>query len=124
MRVLLDSQALLLWDVSPLKLPWRVAELLDDPRIEALISVASVWELAIKFESGKLEVPDSYFDELVTSGPPFLRVTEAHALAAARLPQHHRDPFDRMLIAQAQAERVPIVGGDRIFAAYDVRVIW
>lgn len=51
-------------------------------------------------------------------------MTEAHALAAARLPQHHRDPFDRMLIAQAQAERVPIVGGDRIFAAYDVRVIW
>ena len=124
MRVLLDAQALLLWDVRPQDLPRGVETLLDDPRTETLVSVASVWELAIKYEKGRLEVPDGYLDELVASGPSFLQVTEAHALAAARLPQHHRDPFDRMLIAQAQAERVPIVVGDRTFAAYDVRVIW
>ncbi len=125
MRVLLDSQALLLWTRSKSEgLPPAVRELLRDPTTETLVSVASVWELAIKFETGKLEVPEGYFDLLLASGLAFLRITEAHGLAAARLPQHHRDPFDRMVIAQAQAEHIPLVGGDRMFSEYDVRVIW
>lgn len=125
MRVLLDSQALLLWTRSTSEgLPTKVRELLRDPTTETLISAASVWELAIKQASGKLQLVDGYFEALLSSGLSFLRMTEAHGLAAARLPLLHSDPFDRMLIAQAQAERVPIVGGDRAFAAYDVRVIW
>ncbi|MBA2349751.1 MAG: type II toxin-antitoxin system VapC family toxin [Solirubrobacterales bacterium] len=124
MRVFLDSQALLLWTIRPHELPVAVETLLDDPATEPLLSAASLWELAIKFEAGKLEVPEGYFDSLIASGLSFLRITEAHGLAAGRLPQHHRDPFDRVIIAQAQAERLPLVGGDRIFASYDVRVIW
>lgn len=124
MRLLLDTQVVLLWTTYPENLPAGVVTVLEDQGTTIMISTVSVWELAIKQASGKLELATGYFDDLLASQQRFLAMTAAHALAAARLPLHHRDPFDRMLIAQAQAERVPIVGSDRMFAAYDVDVFW
>lgn len=124
MRVLLDTQAVLVWTTRPEELPERVLALLRNPQTSSLLSAASVWELAIKHQSGKLELPEGYFDDLLAADLRVLTMTEQHALAAARLPLHHRDPFDRMLIAQARAEGVPLVGSDRAFAAYDVDVYW
>lgn len=122
--VLLDTQALLLWTTDPGRLSSRVQRLLEDRRTRAVISAASVWELAIKQARGKLRLPEAYFDALLGSDVQRLAITERHALSAARLPRHHADPFDRMLVAQAQAEGVPLVGSDVEFAAYDVEVIW
>jgi PIN domain nuclease of toxin-antitoxin system len=122
--VLLDTQALLLWTTDELRLSTRVQRLLEDRRTRAVVSAASVWELAIKQRRGKLRMPDGYFDALFASDVQLLTITERHALAAARLPMHHADPFDRMLVAQARAEGLPLVGSDAAFAAYDVEVIW
>ncbi len=121
---LLDTQALLLWTTDDRRLSTRVQRLLGDRRTRAVVSAASVWELAIKQGRGKLRLPDAYFDALFASDVQLLAITDRHALAAGRLPMHHADPFDRMLVAQAQAEGFPLVGSDAAFAAYDVDVIW
>jgi PIN domain nuclease of toxin-antitoxin system len=121
--VLLDTQALLLWTEAG-DLSGRALRLLDDRRTRAVISSASIWEMAIKQRRGKLRLPEAYFDALFSSDVQILAITERHALAAARLPLHHADPFDRMLIAQAQAEGIPLVGSDAAFADYDVEVVW
>ncbi len=123
-EVLLDTQALLLWTTDSGTLPPRVQSLLGDSRTRPTVSAASVWELSIKERSGKLRLPDTYFDVLFGSGIRFLSVTERDGRDAGRLPLHHRDPFDRMLVAQAQREQLPLVGSDAIFASYDVEVIW
>lgn len=122
--VLLDTQALLLWTTDELRLSTRVQRLLEDRRTRSVVSAASVWELAIKQRRGKLRLPDGYFDVLFASDAQLLAISERHALSAARLPMHHADPFDRMLVAQARAEGLPLVGSDAAFAAYDVEVIW
>ncbi len=122
--VLLDTQALLLWSADERKMSTRARLLLEDRRTRAVVSAASVWEMAIKQHRGKLRLPEGYFDALFASDVQLLAITERHALAAGRLPMHHADPFDRMLVAQAQAEGVSLVGSDPAFAAYDVDVIW
>jgi len=122
--VLLDTRALLLWTTEAGDLSGRSLRLLDDRRTRAVISSASIWEMAIKQRRGKLRLPEAYFDALFSSDVQILAITERHALAAGRLPLHHADPFDRMLIAQAQAEGIPLVGSDAAFADYDVEVVW
>lgn len=122
--ILLDTQALLLWTTDEHELSTRVQRLLEDRRTRAVVSAASVWEMAIKQRRGKLRLPDAYFDALFGSDAQLLPITERHALAVGRLPMHHADPFDRMLVAQARAEGLPLVGSDAAFAAYDVDVIW
>ena len=122
--VLLDTQALLLWTTEAGDLSGRALRLLDDRRTRAVISSASIWEMAIKQRRGKLRLPEAYFDALFSSDVQILAITERHALAAGMLPLHHADPFDRMLIAQAQAEGIPLVGPDAAFADYDVEVVW
>lgn len=122
MRQLLDSNALL-WFV------WgdrrRISAALR-ARIEegALVSLASIWEIAIKKALGKLEAPDDLPDRIQQLGFELLPVEVEHAWAVRDLPHHHGDPFDRLLIAQAQVERLPILSSDSAFAAYDVQVIW
>ena len=122
--ILLDTQALLLWTTDAPRLSPRVQRLLEDRRTRAVVSAASIWEMAIKQRRGKLRLPDAYFDALFGSDVQLLAITERHALAAGRLPMHHADPFDRLLIAQARAEGLSLVGSDSAFAAYDVHVIW
>jgi PIN domain nuclease of toxin-antitoxin system len=95
-------------------------------RIEegATVSAASVWEIGIKTALGKLDAPDDLPDRVVDFGFDLLPVTSEHGWHVKLLPVHHRDPFDRMLIAQAQVEDLPILSVDGVFADYDVVVMW
>lgn len=96
-------------------------------RIEAAdvtVSIVSLWEIAIKASLGKLETPKDLPERVEELGFELLGVTPDHARQVRSLPHHHGDPFDRMLVAQAQLERLPIVTADAAFDDYDVVVIW
>jgi PIN domain nuclease of toxin-antitoxin system len=94
---------------------------------QILISAASAWELAIKNRSGKLEIPEllaGFDNKLMEGGMLMLPISVDHAVRAGSLPEHHKDPFDRMLVAQAQAENLAIISNDHIFDRYGVRRVW
>lgn len=95
-------------------------------RIEGggLVSAASLWEIAIKKALGKLETPDDLPARVQDLGFELLPIEPEHAWAVRELPHHHRDPFNRLLIAQARAERLVLLTADPAFEAYDVEVIW
>ena len=93
---------------------------IHDPDNEVFVSVVAVWELAIKRVSGKLQAPDDLEASVIGQGYTNLPITFRHAELAASLPLHHRDPFDRMLIAQAQAEGLTLVTDDSLITLYDV----
>ncbi len=101
----------------------EVAVLVEDPRSEVRLSAATAWEIAIKRAAGRLEAPDDVAAVLAASGIEALPVTIAHAERAGSLPRIHADPFDRMLVAQAQIEGLTIVTRDAEIARYDVRVL-
>jgi len=94
-----------------------------DPTNEVLISVAALWELTIKALSGRLSLPADLETMVASQGFSVLSITFPHLRSLADLPRLHRDPFDRMMIAQALAEGIPIATADRIFAAYGVQVV-
>jgi PIN domain nuclease of toxin-antitoxin system len=106
--------------------PGTVASLAH-PRNQRLLSAASVWEIVIKFQLGKLPLPvhprDFVPSRLRITQTEVLDVSAVHALRVGDLPEHHRDPFDRMIIAQALVEGVPVLTADRAFAAYDVELL-
>ncbi len=121
--MLLDTHALL-WYVRGDR--ERISRPLQQ-RIESgpsIASVASLWEIAIKSALGKLEAPDDLPALVESLGFEVLVVTREHAWAVRELPHHHRDPFDRLLIAQAQVERLPILTVDPAFYRYDVGATW
>jgi PIN domain nuclease of toxin-antitoxin system len=122
--MLLDTQALLLWTTRAEALPDRVRSLLSDRRARPVVSAVSIWEMSIKQRIGKLTLPERYFDLVLGSDLEFLAIEPRDGRDAGQLPLHHRDPFDRMIVAQARRAGLPIVGADRIFGAYDVDVIW
>ncbi|MDZ4259995.1 MAG: type II toxin-antitoxin system VapC family toxin [Gemmatimonadales bacterium] len=127
MRVLLDTQVWLWMLAAPDRLSSQSRALLVAAENELLLSAASAWEIAIKHGLGKLQLPESpakYIPRMVvhTSVTP-LPIHHRHALHVAELPEHHRDPFDRLLVAQAQVEGVPIMSADRHFRQYDVEVL-
>lgn len=122
-RLLVDSHVLL-WFVEGNRK--RISPAMRE-RIEAAaatVSIASLWEIAIKSGLGKLRAPDDLPERVEQLGFELLAVTPEHAWRVRSLPLHHRDPFDRLLIAQAQVERLPIVTADTAVDAYDVDVIW
>jgi PIN domain nuclease of toxin-antitoxin system len=127
-KALLDTHAFLWWLLDEDRLGRRARRILGDSRNVLLWSVASSWELAIKVGLGKVRVPGrlrSYLPQkLLEQGITTLPIEHAHAFEVAELPEHHRDPFDRMLIAQARIERVPILSADEQLEAYDVEVVW
>jgi PIN domain nuclease of toxin-antitoxin system len=123
-RFLVDTHAVLWWLAGDRRLPPRARDAIADPANDALVSAASAWEIAIKRSTGKLEAPDLLLDEVRSVGLQWLPVTAEHAWAVRRLPHHHRDPFDRLLVAQATLEDAVIVSGDRRLAAYGVAVRW
>lgn len=126
MRFLVDTHCWLWLQASPERLSSEMLSLLEDPANELILSAASSWEIAIKYALGKLplpEPPSRYVpSRMATSGSRGLPVEHAHALRVAELPAHHRDPFDRLLIAQAQIEKLVLVTVDREFEKYDVEV--
>lgn len=120
--MLLDTHVLLWFLTGDRK---RIGSSLQ-ARIEdgsAMVSVASIWEIAIKAALGKLEAPRDLPQRLEELGFEPLQIAPAHAWAVRELPHHHNDPFDRLLIAQAQVERLPIVTADPSFDDYDVEIV-
>jgi PIN domain nuclease of toxin-antitoxin system len=93
-----------------------------------LLSIASVWEIAIKFSIGKLNLGISIQElvdkQIIDNGIELLSITTEHLAVVANLPLHHRDPFDRLIIAQATVEQIPIVGIDKVFDSYSVQRLW
>ena len=127
MRVLLDTHAFLWWILDDAALSRRARETIGSPRNECLLSAASCWEMAIKVSIGKLELDGTVErfvpHHLAVNGFSELPVDVRHAARVARLPFHHRDPFDRLLVAQAQSEGMILVTSDRTLARYDVPTI-
>jgi PIN domain nuclease of toxin-antitoxin system len=120
---LLDSHALLWFLAGDSKrIDSRLRERLEDDA--TTVSAASLWEIAIKVGLGKLRAPQELPRRVEELGFQLLPVKPEHAWRARDLPLHHRDPFDRLLIAQAQVERLPIVTADPEFAPYEVKIIW
>jgi PIN domain nuclease of toxin-antitoxin system len=97
---------------------------MERPGVPLFFSAASIWELAIKQAQNKLSLPETLLSALAEEDFAELPISSAHALRASSLPLHHRDPFDRMLIAQAQSEKMTLVTSDVRIAAYDVSVLW
>jgi PIN domain nuclease of toxin-antitoxin system len=122
MNLLLDSHALLWW-LADQPIDTRATERIADPGALVIVSAASVWEIAIKQALGKLRYEGSIAEHTRLDGFEPLAIGFDHAERAASLPPHHRDPFDRMLIAQAQIEHLTIVTRDRAFDAYDVDLL-
>lgn len=122
-RLLLDSHTLL-WSLQGgQRLRPETYDAIHDPGNEVFVSVVAVWELAIKRVSGKLEAPDNLEASVIGQGYANLPVTFRHAELAAALPLLHRDPFDRMLIAQAQAEGLTLVTDDSQITRYGVHIM-
>ena len=123
MRLLLDTNALLWWARDDPTLNIRALEAINDPANEVFVSVASVWEISIKRSTGKLDAPDDLVTQIERSHFVRLPITFGHADLAGRLPPHHRDPFDRMLVAQAQVEDLVLVTRDRFIPRYEVETM-
>jgi PIN domain nuclease of toxin-antitoxin system len=126
MRVLIDTQVLLWGLQEEQKLSRQVQTLL--PVADIWISVASLWEIITKVQIGKLALPTPVGDYLATklkaNGILILPITFDHVKRVEGLPLHHRDPFDRILIAQSLEEKLPVITSDPLFARYLVEVIW
>ena len=123
MKVLLDTHILLWWLADDAHLPTEARLAIADPTTEIRVSAASAWEIAVKRSAGRLDAPDDLGDALAHHGFDPLAITVEHALAAGSLPPHHRDPFDRMLIAQAQTESLILITVDPAFALYEVGLL-
>lgn len=121
-RLLLDTQPLLWW-LADQPIDREASDAIADPSNIVAVSATSIWEITIKRQVGKLRFEGSPADEVLDAGFERLSITAVHAELAGDLPLHHRDPFDRMLVAQAQAEGLTLVTRDPAFDGYDVRVL-
>ena len=127
MNLLLDTHTLLWFLTDSPKLPTKARDVLKDLSNPTFVSMVSLWEIALKHSLGRLELhtePERLFDLVEESGFRLLPIESAHILGMTRLALHHQDPFDRLLIAQAQFERLTIVSKDRMFSHYDVPLLW
>lgn len=126
-RLLLDTHVFLWMQTDPERLG-TARETIEDPRTELLLSAVSSWEIAIKWALGKLplnEPPTRYVpDRMQRTGVSALPVSHSHALAVGELPRHHTDPFDRLLVAQAIIEGLPIATVDPAIPPYGVETLW
>jgi PIN domain nuclease of toxin-antitoxin system len=127
-RVLIDTQCWLWWTAAPDRLGRRASDLIAEARHACYFSAASSWEIAIKVSLGKLKLPEPprrYVPgRLAEQGIDALAVEHVHALRVAELPPLHADPFDRLLVAQAQVERMTLLTADPEIAGYDVDFEW
>lgn len=128
MRYLLDT-GVWLWSVlEPERIARKTREVIADLHQDVFLSAATSWEVAIKSAAGKLSLPESpgsYVPRrMADQGLRPLPISHQHALAVSSLPAHHRDPFDRLLIAQANLEDMVLITADRIFEEYPVQLLW
>lgn len=124
MRLLLDTHAFIWAAVDPTRLSGPAVAGITDPDHEVFVSAVSGWEVMIKRARGRLRFPEVTTDMLATLRLAELPINLRHTAALADLPAHHRDPFDRMLIAQARAERMTLVSRDRLLEPYGVPILW
>jgi len=122
-RLLLDTHALLWWLSDDAQLGEETRRAISNPRNQVYISAASTWEISIKKTIGKLSAPDDMDAIVEDEGFDKLPITLFHGEQAGLLPEHHKDPFDRMLIAQAQSEGLIIVTNDKKIARYNIRTM-
>lgn len=124
---LLDTQALILWRMDAPSFSRKAARILGDPDSQVGFSVASVWEICIKRSLGKLDLgmsTEEFVETAVSAGIRLIEARPQHFYRVESMPWHHRDPFDRLLIAQALTEELTVVTGDKLFRRYGVRVAW
>jgi PIN domain nuclease of toxin-antitoxin system len=124
MKFLLDTHALLWWLADDSQLGRQARELVEDPGNDVLVSMVSLWEIAVKTRIGKLQADIKEITDAVRhEGFTFLHIGVPHLLALAELPMHHRDPFDHLLIAQAITEDATFISEDRNTTRYPVRMV-
>lgn len=128
MKALLDTHAFLWWIIGDRRFSQAASKAIADGANEIFVSAASIWEIAIKARLGRLGIPDdpSRFIErqIVENAFRGLPIDAGHALRVWELPDHHQDPFDRMLVAQAQVEGLALISRDPLVARYDVEILW
>lgn len=123
MNLLIDTHVLLWWLDDSLELSEAGRTAISDPGNLIVLSAVVVWEIRINQALGKLEIPPSFFRVVQNQGFELLSITADHAYAVGDLPMHHRDPFDRMIIAQAQLEGLTVATRDTAFKKYDIPVL-
>ena len=123
MRLLLDTHILLWWLADSPKLPEQAREWIADPASAVFVSAVSLWEIWLKQSLGKLKLPSDFEEKLAAESFESLPLLAAHTRGLASLPWHHRDPFDRMLIAQANATGLAFLTADEAAAAYGDSVL-
>ena len=128
MRYLLDTHTFLWWNMDDAQLSSLAKELIADSNNEIFLSAASAWEIAIKTARGRLTLPEDptrfVSNRMSLHGFQALPVQIHHAVQVYKLPMHHADPFDRLLIAQSQIESMPLISADADIRKYEVEVIW
>lgn len=128
MRVLLDTHAFLWWIENDANLSATARDIIGDETNEIFFSAASSWEIAIKRQTGKLELPTNLEQfittQLADNNFTVLPIQMSHTLGIYHLPLYHRDPFDRILVAQSRLEQMPILTVDPLIRQYDVKTLW
>jgi PIN domain nuclease of toxin-antitoxin system len=128
MRILFDTHAFIWWDSEPEKLSPQVLDLCQNRENVLLFSVVSAWEIQIKAQLGKLKftlpLAEVIENQQQTNHLEVLPIALPHVLVLDRLPMHHKDPFDRLLLAQARVEEAVLVSNDPVFATYSNKIVW
>lgn len=123
MNLILDTHIILWWMDDNDLLPQKYRLAIEDINNICFVSAASVWEISIKSAIGKLDIPDNYLEVLLDQNFEEIPVSLKHAKKVCHLPMHHKDPFDRLLIAQAIIEDLTILSVDKIIPEYDVKIL-
>jgi PIN domain nuclease of toxin-antitoxin system len=127
MNILIDTHALIWFITDHQELPHSAKRRIEDLENNCFVSVASLWEMGIKYALGKLSLKadlERIFELIEQSGVAVLPITSAHILTSTTLEFHHRDPFDRLIIAQAKREGLTLISKDSIFKDYEINVLW
>ncbi|MBI4377467.1 MAG: type II toxin-antitoxin system VapC family toxin [Nitrospinae bacterium] len=128
MKALLDTHVFLWWIMDDARLTPYIRDFIADEGNDLFLSSACCWEIAIKMKMGRLKLPDNpekfIPDQMIANNISGLPIQLVHALHVYNLPDHHRDPFDRILVSQSRIEKIPIITNDQLFADYDVKVLW
>lgn len=128
MRALLDTHTFLWWIIDNPQISSRVRDIMSNSSNELFLSAASCWEIAIKAKIGRIKLPDRpqifVSQQMALNTIQGLPIQISHALHVFNLPHHHKDPFDRIIIAQAQLEKLPILTSDATISKYKVKIIW